>query len=246
MTDVLDYSDTYMRNVHNPDSLLEQAIHVLEEVEFDTFVGIGLSGTIAAVELARKMGKEYFIIRKPTDGSHSSKPAEGRLGKRWVFVDDLVSSGRTFSRVWDVIEGIRTSKGFGTEYVGAFLYNDGSYEEFVPAMSSHTHGWLYFSERYDGRYGPNPPKREPESEKPRASATDPLRGLGEALSLNGCPCSSCRRTTDLTRRRNRDKAQQFSLAYGGDRANYLTPYEPIVAGPVYPETSYPARPLIFS
>lgn len=116
--DALNFKGSYMRSVHDEDHLFELACKFLLAVDFDTVVGTGMSGTIAAIKLAKMMGKRYLAVRKPNDGSHSSQPAEGSLGKRWIFVDDLISSGATFARVWNKIE----SFDFDTEFVGAFLY----------------------------------------------------------------------------------------------------------------------------
>jgi len=150
--DVLDFqSDSYMRAVHNPDELLERASHFRTDIDkADTLVGTGLSGTLAVAELARKLEKRYLIVRKENDGSHSYHPVEGTLGKKWLFVDDLVGSGRTFARVWDTIEGLVEDRKFKTEFVGTFLYTD---YEFVSPASSRTRRWLKNAERYDGRYG---------------------------------------------------------------------------------------------
>lgn len=72
----------------------------LRGVEYDTIVGTGLSGTIFAARVAAGMGKKFAIVRKADDRStHSGAQIEGRVGKRWVFVDDFVSSGRTMKRV---------------------------------------------------------------------------------------------------------------------------------------------------
>lgn len=122
----LDFQGSYMSPVHDDDHLYETACRHLAGVDFDTLVGTGLSGTIAVIKLSKMLGKKYLLIRKPNDGSHSSQPAEGSLGKRWVFVDDLISSGRTFARVWNKIDSFN----FDTEFVGSFLYGtDGSYDD---------------------------------------------------------------------------------------------------------------------
>lgn len=99
------------------------------EVECDTFVGTGLSGSIIVPLLAKEFGKHFLIVRKGNDGSHSANPAEGRLGKHWLFVDDFVSSGRTRARVKEIVQNILfsheslTGKKFETEYVGTLEYH---------------------------------------------------------------------------------------------------------------------------
>lgn len=149
----LDCTIGYMSVAHNPGLLLEIAETHLRDADYDTLVGTGLSGTIAVTELARKLGKKYLVVRKPNDGTHSHLPAEGHLGKRWVFVDDLVGTGRTISRCWDVVHKLAYDQGFTTEFVGAFLYSD---RWFFGADSRMMHGWLHHSNSYDGRYsGPS-------------------------------------------------------------------------------------------
>ncbi|AYD87004.1 phosphoribosyl transferase [Mycobacterium phage NearlyHeadless] len=138
--DSLDFQGSYMSPVHDEDHLYEMACRFLAGVEFDTLVGTGLSGTIAVIKLAKMLDKRYLLVRKPNDGSHSSQPAEGSLGRRWVFVDDLISSGRTFARVWNKIQ----SWGFDTEFVGVFLYGtDGGFDpaKWVAPMDLSA-GWM--------------------------------------------------------------------------------------------------------
>jgi hypothetical protein len=120
---ILDYSDSYMVEGHNPGLLLSRYKDVVgTRRKIDTLVGIGISGTIGVVNLARDLGIDYLILRKDGVSAHSSWPAEGRLGKHWLFVDDLISSGTTFAKVWDKMENIKQSTGFKTEFKGAFLY----------------------------------------------------------------------------------------------------------------------------
>lgn len=64
---VLDLTDeTYLRVVHKPDRLLELANQYLSNVDYDTLVGTGLSGTIAATTLARLLDKNYLSCGSPT------------------------------------------------------------------------------------------------------------------------------------------------------------------------------------
>lgn len=124
--DVLDLTSSYMSDVHNPDQLMRIALDLLEGIRFDTLVGTGLSGALAVPELARRFGVNYLIVRKPNDGTHSWLPVEGKLGRRWVFVDDLIASGATFGRVWDAMNRLldKHSGYFRSEFVGAMLYDD--------------------------------------------------------------------------------------------------------------------------
>lgn len=71
---------------------------------FDTVVGIGLSGGILVPMLGEMMRKNWAVCRKSTAVSHSSNPFEGRIGDRWLFVDDFVSSGLTFKNACTAIK----------------------------------------------------------------------------------------------------------------------------------------------
>lgn len=131
----LDVSTSYMSRAHNPRDVIDTfrllRKHHSNRLQFDTLVGTGLSGAIIVPPLARALRKNYLIVRKSDDGSHSEYPAEGVLGKRWVFVDDLIASGATLRRVIDVVQGLPSQvhkSDFSTELVAAFLYNDG-YEQ---------------------------------------------------------------------------------------------------------------------
>ncbi|AGK87542.1 phosphoribosyl transferase [Mycobacterium phage HINdeR] len=126
---VLDLTDeSYLRLAHDPERLVEIIKPHVKGVTFDTFVGTGLSGTLATAAVAKALGKNYFIARKPNDGTHSgNRHGEGKLGQRWLFLDDLIASGRTLGRVWDAVHQTATKWNFQTEFVGAVLYGDGSW-----------------------------------------------------------------------------------------------------------------------
>lgn len=99
--------------------LIDPARERLHGYDFDTFVGTGLSGTLVVPLLARNMGKRFLIVRKEEDTkNHSTHKVEGYLGQRWIFVDDLTSSGDTRSRVTDVVNSISAS----TKFIGTYLY----------------------------------------------------------------------------------------------------------------------------
>lgn len=66
---------------------------------FDGFVVQGYSMTIIGSILAHVLGKDIAVIRKPGEKRNSSYNSEGRHSQRWVFVDDLIASGATYTRV---------------------------------------------------------------------------------------------------------------------------------------------------
>ena len=111
-------------------TLVDRAVEVLADVDFDTLVGTGLSGSLALPMLAHRLGKHFVIVRKDNDDSHhGGGRLVGTLGHRWVFFDDFVASGRTKQRVYSKIEQARVpgpwdrdQSHFDTEYVGDYLY----------------------------------------------------------------------------------------------------------------------------
>ena len=81
------------------EGVLDNAERILADVDYDTLVGTGFSGALVVPALALRLGKQFVLVRKENDGSHHSGRMIGQLGKRWVFLDDFVSSGTTRKRV---------------------------------------------------------------------------------------------------------------------------------------------------
>lgn len=120
-----------------PAELIEHARIALEGVEYDTMIGTGLSGALVVPLLARAFDKRFAIVRKPGDSRHSSSRFEGEIGKRWIFVDDFISTGDTFDRVQNTVESIEADykrayantapanrPNFRTFFVGSYLYSN--------------------------------------------------------------------------------------------------------------------------
>lgn len=109
------------------DKLVTEAEYALKNVEFDTVVGTGISGALVAPLLARWMGKNLVIVRKENVDTHAYRPIEGKLGHRWLFVDDLVCTGATLRRVVKAVDTLTFNLSFDwkTEYVGTYLYSYG-------------------------------------------------------------------------------------------------------------------------
>lgn len=114
------YMDSALFNL---DKVIRTARRDLARVDFDTLVGTGLSGAVVIPALARSMKKDFVLIRKEKDDSHhGSNRLLGRLGTRWIFVDDLVASGRTRDRVMEKVAHACVERGFTTTHVGDYLY----------------------------------------------------------------------------------------------------------------------------
>lgn len=106
----------YLARVFNqPEQLCQEVCHLLEGVDFDSFVVQGASGCLIVDRISRAMGKPYAYVRKEGDGSHSGWMVEGVVGQKWIFLDDFVSSGTTFARV---VGHIINAVGHKSECVG--------------------------------------------------------------------------------------------------------------------------------
>lgn len=102
-------------------------------VDFDTMVGTGFSGGIVIPALALAMDKNFVLIRKEGDDSHHGNGRLlGQLGKRWIFVDDFVSSGRTRTRVIGKIGDAVIDLGMATTMVGQYMYANCIGSKFAP------------------------------------------------------------------------------------------------------------------
>lgn len=86
--------------------------------EFDTIVGVGLSGVTVAVPVALRLRKKLAIVRSAGSQRHSAHHVEGDVGRRWVLVDDFPSSGSTEDRAHRLISKHTPD----TVQVGAVFY----------------------------------------------------------------------------------------------------------------------------
>lgn len=139
----------------NPDEVCDRAREALADVEYDTLVATGISGTALVVMVAWALGKNAVVIRKPTDTQNHSYGSRGvgELGRRWIFFDDFCDSGATQRRVMDAVTEFVNSEmhsewgrqvympekrqwrpmapeDFSTTFVGTYEYN---YNSFTPA-----------------------------------------------------------------------------------------------------------------
>lgn len=94
------------------------------KVEFDTLVATGLSGVLPLLYVAKELGVNWLAVRKEGENTHTNTMAEGSLGKKWLFLDDFMETGKTLVHVLKVIERKKLTTGFETEWVGGFQYHD--------------------------------------------------------------------------------------------------------------------------
>ena len=124
------HADYLQQSLLNPKELVANARSALKGIKFDTMVSRGLSGALVVPMLARALRKNWLIIRKDNDGSHSSKKVEGTLGERWMFIDDLVSSGHTRKICFEAVDDLCRECNFASAFVGTWTYtNDAYYDE---------------------------------------------------------------------------------------------------------------------
>jgi orotate phosphoribosyltransferase-like protein len=107
--------------IRDPRQVIQLAEKALFEVDFDTVVGIGLSGALIVPQMAAAFGKNFAIVRK-VDNTHSDQPVEGHIGARWLFVDDLICTGSTYKHVVNKMKLTAELYSHDTQHVGAYLY----------------------------------------------------------------------------------------------------------------------------
>lgn len=113
----------------------------LDDVEFDTIVGTGLSGTLVIPRLAKILKVDWAIVRKTEERSHRERCIEGtELGKRWLFVDDWVSTGATLRRVHQAVSDLCQSYEFDSEFAGTYSYQRDTYygPEYFPIVDPYS------------------------------------------------------------------------------------------------------------
>lgn len=104
----------YLNQVYNLSEFVQtvkktvaKARELKQHYEFDSIAFTGTSGAAMSYILSAELGVHLICIRKETDNSHYVKGhglLEGNLSsKRYLFVDDFISSGSTFKRVRDLL-----------------------------------------------------------------------------------------------------------------------------------------------
>ena len=107
-------------------------------LEFDVIVCCGLSGSLIAPDVARKLNKKLVIVRKQ-DGSHGHD-VELTFNEdvgNYVIVDDLIESGKTV----DLIR--KRLHWYEGKCVGIYLYNQSPIAPFIKIFKSKNENmWL--------------------------------------------------------------------------------------------------------
>lgn len=74
-----------------------------KKIQFDAIAFRGYSGSLLAVPVALQMDKHLVIVRKPREMSHGD-PVEGKVHRRYIIVDDHISSGNTVKSIVRTID----------------------------------------------------------------------------------------------------------------------------------------------
>lgn len=109
-------STYFSRAFNDIEGVIEDAREALPSY-VDTLVGTGMSGAVAIPQIARALGMNFALIRKPNESTHSHLTIEGSVGSYWVFVDDFIESGDTYRRVIAAM-----SAKCNSEHVGSWTY----------------------------------------------------------------------------------------------------------------------------
>jgi adenine/guanine phosphoribosyltransferase-like PRPP-binding protein len=99
----------------------------LAAYDFDSIAFRGMSGALIAPSVALALNKQLLMVRKPHDDSHSTMKVEGyRSTKRYVILDDFVSSGATANTIKARIEEFAPS----AECLGVLCVMNLTYQRF--------------------------------------------------------------------------------------------------------------------
>ena len=92
----------------------------LANIDFDVLVFRGFSGAIVGAPVALRLKKDWALVRKPQDASHTTNRIEGNVWGRYIVIDDFIDTGATLRTIQDAV------KEFGSpsaECLGCVLYD---------------------------------------------------------------------------------------------------------------------------
>lgn len=93
----------------------------VSKIPFELIAFRGMSGALVGPMVAARLNKEFLMVRKRKDNSHSSFDVEGTVpvtSQRYIIVDDFICSGRTVRTVIDKISEVLPE----AECVGIAVY----------------------------------------------------------------------------------------------------------------------------
>jgi hypothetical protein len=117
----------YSKRAYGP---TEDLIEIVEtqliglDIDFDSMVGVGLSGHLVLPIVARYFDVPFFAVRKPEDRNHelNGNTGRGSIGKRWILVDDVVTTGATVKLARQAVSDAVSKFNFRTTFVGTVCY----------------------------------------------------------------------------------------------------------------------------
>ncbi len=127
------YAASYLRPpLKAPRTVVQKAVKALENVKYDVIVVRGISGLLFGSMLALRTGKKLAIVRKKTETAHSSNAMEGFVGGRYLFVDDLIDTGETYSATRKAFISACRDARKKFRFVGCYLYDETDYNSQGP------------------------------------------------------------------------------------------------------------------
>lgn len=127
MTDRMTHAGYLYMPIYAPDMLVQRVGDACVQLGCNALVGTGLSGAMAVPMLAKALDTRFCIVRKESDrDTHSRSRFEGNMrdGDRWMFLDDLICSGKTFRYVYEMMHNHCDTNG-RYPFTGAYLYSTG-------------------------------------------------------------------------------------------------------------------------
>ena len=121
----------YLREALSPPAARDTIEKAVQEIrpyaaKFDAIAVTGSSGLLIGPTVAYLLQKGVILVRKPGTSTHSSRRVEGDdIYKRYIIVDDLISSGDTIERIKEAT----SSQWPGIECIGTYLYKSGRWYE---------------------------------------------------------------------------------------------------------------------
>jgi len=104
---------------------------LVQGLAFDAIAVRGTSGTVVGGALSLATGLPLVIVRKPGDGTHSSYQIEcDDSFKRYVIIDDLISSGATMQHIVNAINDAPFQNQGRKSLVKVYLYAQDTQPQF--------------------------------------------------------------------------------------------------------------------
>lgn len=90
--------------------------------KFTAIACTGYSSSLISSIIANEMNKDLIVVRKESDSRHSGHLVEGPKSAKYIFIDDMISTGQTWLRVKDTV-----SERLKGVMIGIYLYYDFNY-----------------------------------------------------------------------------------------------------------------------